>query len=145
MYFYFSRRCIVVSSGHLYTLAKTNSSLVILGGLVLVIIIGGGTGVYLVEHKHPGANITTLGDSFWWAVVTLATVGYGDYYPVTLVGRIIAIIMMLAGIGVFVLFVSTLAQRKLDREESRFKQRRLLGHDTKNIIKRKINLAKGTA
>jgi Ion channel len=62
----------------------------------------------------------------------------GDYYPVTLVGRIIAIIMMLSGIGIFVLFVSTLAQRKLEWEESRLEQRRLFGHDTKNIIKKRI-------
>jgi len=75
--------------------------------------------VYLAEHKHPGANITKLGDAFWWAVVTLATVGYGDYYPVTLVGRIMAVIMMLLGIGTFILFVSTLAQRRVEKTESR--------------------------
>jgi len=33
------------------------------------------------EHHHEGANITKLGDALWWAVVTVATVGYGDYYP----------------------------------------------------------------
>jgi voltage-gated potassium channel len=92
----------------------------------------------LAEHEHLGANITRLGDCYWWAVVTLATVGYVDYYPVTLVGRIVAIIMMLSGIGIFVLLVSTLAQRRLEKEESRLEQRRLLGHDAKTIIKSKI-------
>ena len=135
---YSTRNVYLMSSDHLYTFAKSNQNLLILGGLVLLVIIGGGTGVYLFEHEHPGANITTLGDAFWWAVVTLATVGYGDYYPVTLVGRIIAITMMLSGIGIFILLVSTLAQRKLEREESRLEQRRLLGHDTKNIIKKQI-------
>jgi voltage-gated potassium channel len=52
-----------------------------------LIIIFGGIGVYLAEHHHEGANITKLGDALWWAVVTVATVGYGDYYPVTTVGR----------------------------------------------------------
>lgn len=135
---YTSRNVSVMSSDYLVTLTKTNKGLVILGGLVLLVIIGGGAGVFLAEHEHPGANITKLGDAFWWAVVTLATVGYGDYYPVTLVGRIIAIIMMLSGIGIFVLFVSTLAQRKLEREESRLEKGKLLGHDTKAIIRKKI-------
>ena len=65
--------------------------------------IFGGIGVYLTEHGHPGANITNLGDALWWAVVTIATVGYGDYYPVTAVGRVIAVFIMLGGIGIFVL------------------------------------------
>jgi hypothetical protein len=41
--------------------------------LYTLIIIFGGIGVYLAEHKHPGANITNLGDAFWWAVVTMTT------------------------------------------------------------------------
>ena len=56
--------------------------------------------MYLDEHGIPRANITNLGDVLWWAVVTITTVGYGDYYPVTTVGRIIAVFMMLSGIGI---------------------------------------------
>ena len=39
------------------------------------------------ERDAPGANITSFGEAIWWAVVTLATVGYGDTYPVTVPGR----------------------------------------------------------
>jgi NADH pyrophosphatase NudC (nudix superfamily) len=133
-----------MSASHLYILAKTSKSIVILAVATSFIIIFGGFGVYLVEHKQPSANITTLGDAIWWAVVTLATVGYGDYYPVTPLGRIIAIFMMLSGIGVFALLVSNLAQRRLLRRESRLKlksedQANLLGQESKTVIKNKID------
>ncbi len=70
--------------------------------LVILIIIFGGISVYLAEHEHQGANITKLGDAFWWAVETITTVGYGDYTPVTTIGRIIAIFVMFSGIGIVV-------------------------------------------
>ncbi|WP_394551333.1 potassium channel family protein [Agromyces sp. MMS24-JH15] len=53
-----------------------------------------------VERDAPGANITTFGDSIWWAVVTLATVGYGDTYPITTLGRIYAVTLMIGGIAI---------------------------------------------
>ena len=101
-------------------------------------------GVYLAEHGNPRANITNLGNAFWWAVVTITTVDYGDYYPVTAAGRVIAVIVMFAGIGVFVVFVSTLAQRRFKRAESRFKattefQPTLQGDESKRAIKNKID------
>ncbi len=79
---------------HLYRILKINMDIVTLAILVALIIIFGGIGVFLAEHRHPGANITNLGDALWWAVVTIATVGYGDYYPVTAVGRVLAVIVM---------------------------------------------------
>ena len=107
-----------------------------------MIIFFGGNAVYLTEHGHRGANITNLGDAFWWAIVTITTVGYGEYYPVTIVGRIIAVFMMLSGIGLFALFVSTFAQRRLQPIESRLKskteQPSLLIDQTKTTIKSKI-------
>lgn len=135
----------LMTSVHLYTLTKTNSGLVILAVLAALTIILCSIGVYLAEHEREGANITNLGDALWWAVVTIATVGYGDYYPVTLIGRLIAIFMMLSGIGIFVLLVSTLAQRRLERTESKLKSRTelqpsLSGHETKSAIKTKIDV-----
>jgi len=49
----------------------------------------------------PDANITTGGDALWWAFGTITTVGYGDHFPVTLEGRLIASILMAAGLGLF--------------------------------------------
>jgi len=49
----------------------------------------------------PESNIKGAGDAFWWAFVTMTTVGYGDKYPLSAEGRIVACILMLAGAGMF--------------------------------------------
>ena len=51
-----------------------------------------------------GSNIKTGEDAFWWAIVTITTVGYGDYYPVTVGGRLVAAILMSAGVGLIGIF-----------------------------------------
>jgi len=54
--------------------------------------------VYLFERHAPHSNIHTLGDSLWWSFVTVTTVGYGDYYPVTFWGRVTACFIMATGL-----------------------------------------------
>ncbi|WAB80400.1 ion channel [Microcella daejeonensis] len=50
------------------------------------------------ERDADGSTITTFGDAIWWAIVTLATVGYGDVYPVTVAGRVYAVMLMAGGV-----------------------------------------------
>ena len=64
------------------------------GGLLL----NGTVIVFYVERDARGANITSLGESVWWSVVTVTTVGYGDLYPVTMYGRVVATSVMLIGL-----------------------------------------------
>jgi voltage-gated potassium channel len=59
----------------------------------------GAIAVLDVEQHAPGANITAFGDALWWSVVTVTTVGYGDYYPVTFQGRLVAVALMIMGIS----------------------------------------------
>jgi voltage-gated potassium channel len=61
------------------------------------------------ESKSPNANITTGGDSLWYAIVTITTVGYGDFYPVTAAGRVTAMFIMFAGVGIIGALASILA------------------------------------
>ena len=68
--------------------------------VVAMLIYVGALAEYSVEHKAPGATITSFPLSIWWAFVTVTTVGYGDVYPVTTLGRFIAIILMITGIAV---------------------------------------------
>ena len=70
-----------------------------------VLVLNGAVIVYLLERHAPGANIRTLGDALWWSFVTVTTVGYGDFYPVTTGGRITACFIM--GTGVLTLAVIT--------------------------------------
>lgn len=55
----------------------------------------------LFAERTPTANITTAGDAVWWSITTITTVGYGDKYPVTHEGRIIAGALMITGVGLF--------------------------------------------
>ena len=130
-------------SDRLYRLLEANP-IVIPAILVILIIIFGGIGVYLAEYKHPGSNITNLGDAFWWAIVTITTVGYGEYFPLTLVGRAIAVLVMLSGIGIAVIIVTIFSQRRIKSIESMLKPKpevrpKLLGHETKTAIKDEID------
>ena len=79
---------------------------VLLGGMVLSIA---SILVLNEESRAPGANIKTGGDALWWAVVTITTVGYGDFYPVTTLGRITGFWVMVAGIGIIGALASILA------------------------------------
>lgn len=84
----------------------------IIGGLVLLLGIIG-SGVYLFERKRNpqqfgGRVLQGIGAGFWWAAVTLTTVGYGDKAPITLGGRLIALIWMFAGILFLSGFIATI-------------------------------------
>ena len=59
-----------------------------------------GIEITLAERGQPGATIQNVGDGFWWAITTLTTVGYGDIYPTTTEGRLIAVGLMVSGICV---------------------------------------------
>ena len=61
------------------------------------------------ESRSPDANITTGGDALWWSLVTITTVGYGDYFPVTGAGRVTGAFVMFAGVGIIGALASILA------------------------------------
>ncbi|QAY74506.1 hypothetical protein ET445_15395 [Agromyces protaetiae] len=67
------------------------------------------------ERGRPGATIENFGDAIWWACVTIATVGYGDLVPVTVAGRIYAVLLMIGGVAIVgtasATFVSVLSDR----------------------------------
>ena len=65
------------------------------------------------------SNIKNPMDAIWWGFATITTVGYGDKYPVTLEGRIVAIILMIAGVGLFGTFTAFVAAWFLEPEQKK--------------------------
>lgn len=78
-----------------------------------VIMLWSSIGIYLLE-SGVNKNINSLGDAFWWSIVTTSTVGYGDISPVTVGGRVIAAFLMFTGIGVLGALTANLANHWAD-------------------------------
>ncbi|MEM9465591.1 MAG: potassium channel family protein [Actinomycetota bacterium] len=70
----------------------------------------------IFERDQPGATIDHYGDAVWWAFVTCTTVGYGDHFPVTGPGQIVAVVLMLIGIGALSLLTASIAALFVDDE-----------------------------
>jgi len=71
------------------------------------------------EENAPHSNIHTIGDALWWAVVTVTTVGYGDFFPVTLVGRLVAVGLMVSGIAVLGVVTASAASWLVEQVSTR--------------------------
>jgi voltage-gated potassium channel len=110
---------VVIALGFLSRVGRTLSARInIYVGLILPLLIYVcALGVYDAEHKAPGANITNFGDAIWWAFVTIGTIGYGDYYPVTFEGRAIAVLLMIAGLAFVSVITVSVATMFLNRLE----------------------------
>jgi voltage-gated potassium channel len=87
-------------------LVQTGQAIVFSAALLVYI---GALALLDVESGHPDAMVTTFGDAIWWALVTVTTVGYGDLYPVTTEGRLVAGGLMLVGISVLGAVTATAA------------------------------------
>jgi voltage-gated potassium channel len=82
--------------------------------------------VMLSERDAPGANIHDYGSALWWGIVTMTTVGYGDKFPVTGLGRCVAVVLMLVGIGLLGVITATVAsffvQEHTDANKAKIEQ-----------------------
>jgi voltage-gated potassium channel len=74
--------------------------------------------VYGFERDAPDANIASVGDALWWAVVTTTTVGYGDRFPVTNDGRAVAVLLMVVGIGLVGVVTANVAAHFIGDEQA---------------------------
>jgi voltage-gated potassium channel len=90
-----------------------------------IVVIAEVAGIFVLraEVQDPNANIVTSGDAVWWIFVTMTTVGYGDFFPVTAIGRTWAIFVMLSGvalIGVLASFLSNFFLAPVKKTETAY-------------------------
>ena len=70
----------------------------------------------LVEDVGSGRRVESFGDALWWSAATISTVGYGDIYPVTTVGRLIAVFTMIVGVSTFGVLTASIARALLSEK-----------------------------
>lgn len=91
-------------------------------GYTAIFIIMFALAIYSVESSEPGAMIRDLPTAYWWTFTTLATVGYGDVYPITGIGRVIAVVVMLYGGGLVAVATGALASWIIEKFGGREEQ-----------------------
>jgi voltage-gated potassium channel len=111
---------------------RAQSTLLVMLFLLIFIITVSASVVAVAEGQAPNANIADGEDAFWWAFVTITTVGYGDFVPVTQIGRLFATLLMLVGVGLFTVLTSYIASTFLKPSQKK---------DTDNIEALKRELA----
>jgi voltage-gated potassium channel len=76
--------------------------------------------ITITERGVEGSNIKSFGDGLWWAITTVTTVGYGDHFPTTTVGRFLAVGLMLVGISLMGVITASVAAWfvKMSQEDS---------------------------
>lgn len=78
-------------------------------GSAILLCYAAALAVLDAEQNTRGANIKNIGDALWWAAVTIAGVGYGDYYPITWPGRLVGVGLMIGGIALIAVVAGSLA------------------------------------
>jgi voltage-gated potassium channel len=106
-------------------LKNRKEELIVTASIVFILMILSASFMYFAEHKAQPENFPDIPSSMWWAIVTLTTVGYGDVFPVTTLGKVFAAIIAVLGIGMFALptgilgasFVEELEKQRLESKE----------------------------
>jgi len=119
---------------------RARIGLYLTGGTALL-VFAAAVAILDVERGAPDANITNFWDAVWWACVTVTTVGYGDLYPVTGLGRLIAVGLMVGGIALLGIVTASFASWLVElvskpgsqRERSRKEEVRVLRREVETL------------
>lgn len=89
------------------SLIKSMPLLISATATLMIIIMG--AAILDIERFAPNGNIKTPGDALWWGLVTITTIGYGDRYPVTVEGRLVAGVLIIFGVAMISTLTGTFA------------------------------------
>lgn len=88
---------------------RTKNTLYILGGFFIYILIV--WILFLIESAYPESNIKSFSDALWYSIITLTTIGYGDYFPKSNEGKLIALFFVLGSIGILGFVISQISNK----------------------------------
>jgi voltage-gated potassium channel len=94
----------VIKASRLLALALTSrrrESAVWAAVFISIVVVFSASIAVLEFERGPDSNITNAEDAVWWSITTITTMGYGDRYPVTTGGRLVAVALMVVGVGLF--------------------------------------------
>jgi voltage-gated potassium channel len=127
---------------------KRRAESVLAGALLIALILLIFSSLLILQFETaPDSNITTSGDAIWWGIVTVSTVGYGDLYPVTDSGRIMAALLIVAGVGLFTTISGYLAntffQPSNEDRDAHIAALRTEVAELKRLLEENLRLQKG--
>lgn len=96
---------------------RAKGTFVLVGLMSLIAVLFATISVYELERGMAGSNIHSAGDALWWAFATITTIGYGDHYPVTVAGRVVAVVLVVFGLSFFGTFTAYVASFFLERAQ----------------------------
>jgi voltage-gated potassium channel len=121
---------------------RAGSALLSLFFMIILVLEFGAMGEIWAEQGDPNANIRTGGEALWWVYVTITTVGYGDFYPVTGPGRIVGVVVLTGGVALFGVLTGYIANSFLERRKSRKpSSRSLAASDPREQVAELVELA----
>lgn len=114
-------------------LKSRKEELIVTASIVLLLMILSASFMYFAEHEAQPEAFPDIPSSMWWAIVTLTTVGYGDIFPVTALGKIFAAIIAILGIGMFALPTGILGASFIEELEKRRTEQNVCPHCGKEL------------
>jgi len=102
-----------------HVIKSKKEDLIVIFSTVLILLFLASSMIYFVEHEAQPEAFPNIPESMWWGVITLTTVGYGDVYPVTFMGKLLGALLAILGIGIFALPAGILASGFSEEMEAR--------------------------
>lgn len=101
-----------------YIFKETKAELSMTLFVIFILMILSSTLMFYIEHEEQPEQFASIGDALWWSVVTLTTVGYGDVYPITGLGKLLSGVIALIGIGFVALPTGIISSAFIEKIQS---------------------------